>query len=319
MTTMGTTIKICPVCNKLGAVEKKWTRKKSGKRNDYEVFHHRYLVHWIKLNANPSEGAKKGNTRKKLAEFLNSTKFRMATFTVNDVFAEFKKYQISIDRERIRRDLSKLAESGLLSIVRNNGKVFFINNSSQERPDYIMKKVNITLEDGTDEGTFERHYFKISILNENEFQLHYIQFRATGDNVRNRKQLSFSSYDVTRNEKAVDYFLEDEPQKKKILIVPRKPIMPDEERTLSIEYFWPEIGPSYTFTSPTPLDFIQFSLVSRNDYVLTVTRTNAGRTIAADESFKVFSIIQKDKLRIMRFEMEYLRAFSVLQFGWKRQ
>ncbi len=316
---MGFTFKICPICNKRGAMERELTRKKSGIRYDYEVFHHGDLVHWVRLNASASGGAKKGGTRKRLIEFLNSTRFRMAIFTLNDVVAEFEKNQISIERKRIRRDILKLAESGELSIVRNNRRVFFINSPSQERPDYIMKKVNITLEDGTDEGTFERHYFKIAILNDNEFQLHYIQFRATGDNERDRGQLSFNSYDMTRKEKAVIYFLEDNSQKKRILIVPRKPIQPGEERALSIEYFWPEIGPSYTFTAPTPLDFFQFTLESRNDYELTVTRTNSGRTVTADESFQVFSIIRKDKLKVMRFEMKDLPAFAVLKFRWTRK
>ena len=316
---MGSTFKVCPICNERGAMERKLTRNKSGIRYDYEVFHHGDLVHWVRLNASASGGAKKGDTRKRLIEFLNSTRFRMAIFTLNDVVAEFEKNQISIERKRIRRDILKLAESGELSIVRNNRRVFFINSPSQERPDYIMKKVNITLEDGTDEGTFERHYFKIAILNDNEFQLHYIQFRATGDNERDRGQLSFNSYDMTRKEKAVIYFLEDDSQKKRILIVPRKPIQPGEERALSIEYFWPEIGPSYTFTAPTPLDFFQFALESRNDYELTVTRTNSGRTVTADESFQVFSIIRKDKLKVMRFEMKDLPAFAVLKFRWTRK
>ena len=94
----------------------------------------------------------------------------------------------------------KLAESRLLSIVRKDSKVFFINDSNQERLDYIIKRVNITLEDNTDEGTFERHNYRILLLNDSEVPLHYIQFRPAGDNKRDRNKLGFSSYDMTRKE-----------------------------------------------------------------------------------------------------------------------
>ena len=314
---MGPPVRACPICNRLGTMERKWTRKKSGKRYDYEVFHHEIAVHWVRVGASSSGGVERDNTRKKLTELLNSTKFRRAIFTIKDIAAEFEKGGLAMDYGRLRRILSKLVESGLLLIVRRNGKVYFINSPTQERLEYTIKRVNITLEDRANQGTFERHYYKTVILNDNEFPLHYVQFRATGDNARDRSELSFNSYDISKKSKAVIDFLEDDPQMKRILIVPKEPFQGGLERVLSIEYFWPEIGPSYTFTAPTPLEFIRFSLVSRNDFDLMVTRTNAGRTVKEDESSQVVSTIRKDKLKVKKFEMHNLPAFAVLKFQWK--
>jgi hypothetical protein len=318
MTVMGSSARICPICNKPGSKERKWTRKKSGKRYDYEVFHHESTVHWVRIGANSPGRVEKDDTRKKLIGLLNTTGFRRAIFTIKDIAAEFEKGGLTTDDERLRRSLSKLVESGLLLIIRRNRKVYFINSTIRERLEYIMKRVDITLEDSADEGTFERHYFRTSILNDSEFPLHYIQFRATGDNVRDRGKLSFNSYDLSRKEKAVIYFLEDNPQLKRILIELREPILPNVERTMSIEYFWPEIGPSYMFTSPTPTDFFRFSLVSRGDFEMTVTRTNSGRTVVEDLSSRVISTTKKDNLNVETFEMVNLPAFAVLKFKWKR-
>ena len=312
-------MRTCPICDKPSYTEKKWTRKKSGKRYDYEVFHHEGLAHWVRIGTSSSGRVEEDSTRKELLEFLNSTKFKRAIFTLNEIAAELEKSKFTLDYKLIRRNLLKLADSGLLSIERRNRKVFFINSPNHERFDYIMKRVDVTLEDSKDEGTFEHHYFKTLILNDNEFPLHYIQFRATGDNPRDRRELSFNSYDIPEKKKAVIYFLEDSPQMKRILIEPKEPIQSGTERTLFVEYFWPEIGPSYTFTSPTPLDFLRFSLVSRNDFDLMVTRTNAGRTVVEDESSQVIPTIRKDKLKVKMFEMHDLPAFAVFKFKWKRQ
>lgn len=314
---MDSPVRICPICNKPGSLEKKWTRKKSGKRYDYEVFHHESVAHWVRVGSSSSGRHGKDGISPKLTELLNSTGFRRAIFTLKDVVSEFERELSSLDYNSVRRGLLKLAESGSILVVKREGRVYFINGSKQERLDYIMKRVNITLEDITNEGTFERHYYRIVILNDNKSPLHYIQFRATGDNSRNKIQLSFCSYDLTRREKAVIFFLEDDLQKKRILIEPREPVQSGTERTLSIEYFWPEKGPSYTFTAPTPLDIVQFSLVSRDSHYLTVTRTNAGRTAIEDESFRVASTIRKDGLKIKRFEMKNLPSFAVLKFKWK--
>ena len=266
MTVMGSPVRICPVCNNLGTIEKKWTRKKSGKRYDYEVFHHGGVAHWVRADTGPSGVTGKDDTRSKLTKLLNSYRFRRAIFTSNDIAREFEKERTAEEYKRVRRDLMKLAESRLLSIVRKDSKVFFINDSNQERLDYIIKRVNITLEDNTDEGTFERHNYRILVLNDSEVPLHYIQFRPAGDNKRDRNKLGFSSYDMTRKEETVIHFLEDDPQLKRILIELREPIQSDKERAPSFEYFWPEIRPAYTFSAPTPTDFVQFSLVSRNDF-----------------------------------------------------
>lgn len=315
---MGSPARICPICNKPGSKERKWTRKKSGKRYDYEVFHHESTVHWVRIGSSSPGRVEKDDTRKKLIELLSTTKFRRAIFTIKDIVAEFEEGGLTTDDERLRRTLSKLVESGLLLILRRNRKVYFINSTPRERLEYIMKNVDITLEDSSDEGTFERHYYRTLILNDSEFPLHYIQFRATGDNIRDRNDLSFNSYDMTRKEKAVIHFLEDDPQLKRILIELKEPMLSNVERTLSIEYFWPEIGPSYMFTSPTQTDFFRFSLVSRSDVEMTVTRTNSDRTVVEDLSSRVISTTKKDKLNVKKFEMVSLPAFAVLKFNWKR-
>ncbi|MCL4450530.1 MAG: hypothetical protein M1123_01845 [Candidatus Thermoplasmatota archaeon] len=299
-------------------MEREWVEKKSGERYNYRVFRHKRSVHRVRVGASISKIVEKDNWEKKLTDLLNSANFRRAIFTTNDIVAEFERRGATTNYKRVRRDLLKLVESGLATVVRKNRKVYFINSSKQERLDYIIKKLDITLEDTANDGTFERHYLRSVVLNDSRFPLRYIQFRATGDNVRNGSKLSFSSYDITRKEKAVIYFLEDAPQMKRILIEPHEPIQSYTKRTLSIDYFWPEIGPSYTFTSPTPMDFVGFSLVSRYDFDLKVSRTNSGRTVVEDLSSRVISTMGKDKLQVNRFEIERLPSFVVLKFMWKR-
>lgn len=248
----------CPICKEPSIVKRKWTRNKYGKKYYYDLFLHEGPIHRVRVGYKASKRTGQNEIQKRLIEFLNSTRFKLAIFTVEDIMTEYRNAQPYLTYSKARSSLLNLANLGQLSVVRKERKLFFVNNSTKDRLNFTMKRIGITLEDSTGEGTFERHLFNMRILNDKETALSSIPFTVTGDNARERAQLSFSSFDITISEKLNVYFLEDAPQRKRILIELTEPIEPGKERTISIEYFWPEVGPSHTFTASTSMEIVRF-------------------------------------------------------------
>ncbi len=253
----------CPICKKSSTLNRKWTRKKSGKKYSYEVFYHGATSHWIRVGSSHVKRYRKNEVQEKIVELLNSLYFRRAVFTSNDIVEALKDKQFIINYTQARASLMKLSGSGFLSILRKDRKMSFVNGTIEKRLNYTVKKTIFSLEDVSEDGTFKRHHITSTILNDKEIPLFYMHFRITGDNARSRDQFSFSAVDSTREENATIYFLEDKPQDKSVLIVFANPIQSGEERTISIDYFWPERGPSNTFTIPTDLENMKFYLVSK--------------------------------------------------------
>ena len=212
----------------------------------------------------------------------------------------------------------KLAHEGLLLLPKRDRRIYFVNNSKKDRLDYIVEKIDISLEDIFGDAVFNKHSFRLRILNDSISPLSYIQFRGAGDIARTKEEVSFKARDMTKMQASKIYFLEDSPQEKRIVIELVTAIGPNERRVILIEYLWPEPEHFHSFTASTNLKAVKFSLISKNKFSLSVSRTNSGRTETGDESDKVTTVTNRRGEVIERYENKGVPPFALLNFKWKQ-
>lgn len=220
--------------------------------------------------------------------------------------------------QQIWKSLQKLVDTGFLLSLKQGGNIYFINASNINRLDYVVQDIKIVLEDSLGQGLFERHSFRMKIMNDTEQPLFFIQFRAGGDIERSKQEVSFSALDLSAKGKSKIYFIADDPLEKRIIIEFSSPILPHERKTILIEYFWPEPEFYHSFTASTDLKSMRFSLISKSRFIMSVSRTNSGRTETRDESERVVTSSGRGDKIDLRFETKNLPRFALLNFKWKR-
>lgn len=203
--------------------------------------------------------------------------------------------------------------------IRKGRGVSYINETHLDRLNYIVKRIDITLEDTKGDASFENHKFKLEILNDNEFPLQYIQFKAAGDVPRDKDLISFRGFDSSNKENANIYYLEDESLRKRMIIKFVRPILPNESRKIVLQYLWPVTSSFHSFTAPTILKSLKFTLVSSHHLRLEVFRTRSERTEVEDESSQVVTKPLRSGLFAQRFETRNLSPFVMFVFRWKGQ
>jgi hypothetical protein len=232
--------------------------------------------------------------------------------------ATLRQGENGLQHRQIRESLSRLVSQNLVESIRNGRKVLYINNFNPNRLYYVIKQADISLEDTKRNHTFEKHIFRFEILNDNAFPLQYIQYNTVGDDPRENDEVSFLAYDLKKKENARIHFIEDSPRRKRIIIEFATPILPRESRKLCLEYFWPVTSYLSSFTAPTPIKSLRFSLISKSREPMEVLRTSAQRTEIEDESEKVITTDFRNGVFIESFVAEDLPEFTVLQFKWAK-
>ena len=309
-------IELCPVCKEPAHVTKKWVRNKSGKKYEYKLFHHNNTTHSVNENSSTLDRIRKDDARERLLELLNSTRFMKAIFTVRDIVASLDRVEYHMSYPQVRRTLKNFVDNKLISTIRKGRFIYFMNAQQSGRLNYLVRCISINLEDREGNGLFEKHTLKIKVLNGNSYPLSYLQYRAFGDNKRDKNQVSIKAFDISNNETASVYYLDDRPLEKRTIIEFTTPIPSGKERTFMIKYFWPEVEPSYTFSAATNLRRITFSLYSKKKFNLSIFETNSGRTVVEDRSSEVESFRQRNKLEVERFEDKNVNSFVILKFKW---
>ncbi|MCL4333722.1 MAG: hypothetical protein M1290_05205 [Candidatus Thermoplasmatota archaeon] len=312
-------IQTCPRCGKSGRTTKKWVKNQSGKRYNYVVFHHGTIAHWVNQDLPRVGEVYKNEVQQQILRLLNSIVFRPAVFTVNDLAAALDQTGLHLTRDQVRKSVSKLASRNILILIKNGKRVSYINGTHLDRLYYIVKGIDISLQDTNGDCSFERHEFKLEILNDNEFPLQYIQFKAVGDVPRDKEQVSFRAYDISNRENANIYYLEDEPLRKRMIIKFVTPILRNQSRRLILQYSWPITSFFHSFTAPTLLKSLKFTLISKNSLKLEVLRTRSERTEVEDESEQVSIKTLKNGALIHRFETKNMPPFVMFIFKWKRE
>ncbi len=219
----------------------------------------------------------------------------------------------------VSRTLFRLVDAKLILVVRKGRAIHFINTPQNGKLNYSFMEVSIELNDTENNNLFTHHKYKTKILNDNQYPLSYLQFRAVGDNERSKSQVAIRAHDESNNENAIVYYLEDAPLEKRIIVEFNNPVPPGEERAFSIEYSWPELeGPSYTFTTSTNLRKLSFSLVSKQSFILSVARTNQSQTAREDASERVSFKRDRNERNVAKFEDIDVQPFVVFKFKWTR-
>ena len=311
-------LQTCPLCGNKATVTRKWVRNRSGKRYDYVLYHHSSITHWSNQKLDTTPRLRKKEVQDKLLHLLNSKRFKRAIFTVDELVATLSQEENSLQLRQIRESLNRLAKRNLVKSKRNGKKVFYINNFNPNRLYYVIKRADISLEDIKGNHTFEKHMFRFEILNDNAFPLQYIQYNAVGDDPREKDKITFHAYDLKKEENARIYFIEDSPRRKRIIIEFATPILPGEGRKLNLEYFWSVTSYTSSFTAPTPIKSLRFSLISRSREPMEVLKTSAQRTEIENESEKVITTVGRNGVFIETFVAEDLPEFTVLQFKWAK-
>ncbi len=308
----------CPICGREGTTSKKWVRNRNGKKYSYTIFSHQGIAHWVNRDMLVASKLPKGEVQTHLLHLLNSNQFKPAVFTVNGIITVMRNTRSTLTNHQIRDSITGLADRGLLIRVGEGREVSYVNSSHLDRLNYVVEGISISLKDPTGDLSFQRHEFNLEILNDNEFPLEYIQFKTVGDVPKTKDQVMFRVYDITAKEKVRTYYLQDEPLKKRIIIVFPSPIPPDGRKKLKLQYSWPVRFNFHSFTSPTVLKSVTFSLSSKVPLILGVKRTISARTKIEDESSRVISLIKKDGTRIEKFRIRNLPSFVTLEFRWQR-
>ena len=311
-------LQTCPLCGNKATVTRKWVRNRSGKRYDYVLYHHSSITHWSNQNLETSPRLRKKEVQDKLLHLLNSKRFKRVIFTVDELVITLNQEGNGPQRRQIRESLEKLVNEKLVISIREGKKAYFINTLNPDRLSYTIKNADISLENTDEDHSFEKHIFRFEILNDNIFPLQYIQYNTVGDDPREKDRISFSAYDLSKKEKARIYFLEDNPRKKRIIIEFATSILPRERRKLHFEYFWPVTSSVSSFTAPTSVKSLKFSLISMEREQLKVMRTNGQRTEVEDESNRVIVTVESNGFFIVSFEAEELPAFTITKFKWNK-
>lgn len=308
----------CPSCGKLAKVTKKWTRNHSGRRYDYLVFHHGKTDHWVNQTPKNSRRFHKEVIQMEVERLVSSAGFKHAIFTVNEVVSSVKETGVHLMHSQIRRAVMALAGKKSLTLVRRGRGIYFINSSYLDRIYYVVKRIDISLEDTKGDYSLEKHIFRLDVTNDNPFPLQYFQFRIIGDTDRDSSKVSFKAYDTSEGENARTYFLEDSPRRKRVLIEFPSPVLPKETRKIIMQYSWPITSFFHTFTAPTPLQSLRFSLTSKSRMSLQVLKTTSMRTDVVNESERVTTTIKKNGNFIESFETKNLPPFVVIEFKWTK-
>lgn len=309
-------IKICPLCKKPGKVTRKWVRNKTGKKYYYQTFHHYGTIHRISENSLSSTRIHKDNTRKELLDLLNSIRFKRAVFTVNDLVDALDKNTSSPQYYVVSKALLNFVNDGIISLIRKGRNVYFVNTPQNGKINYFVKDISIELLDSKRDGQFSLHRSMIRIINDNQYPLSYLQYRAFGDNYRKKEEVSIKAIDVSNKRKLNVYYLEDDPLEKRVIIQFSDPILPRKEGAFLVEYYWPETEPSYTFTASTDLSKLSFSIASMKRHILFVSKTNSSQTASSDLSNVVTYKKNSEVLEVAKFEYKNIPSFVMLKFRW---
>ena len=307
----------CPVCNAPAIVTRTWTKDKSGKKYEYKLFHHNNSIHRVRENSSASGRIPKNDARRELLVLLNSVRFRKAIFTVREVVEAVNKGKLSMRYPQVSRILLAFVEAKFILVLRRGRMLYFTNTPVKGKLDYLFKDISIELNDSDGTGLFKEHRYKARILNDSQFPLSYLQYRVFGDNAKDKDQTAIRAYDTTNNERAHVYYLEDNPKEKRIIIEFVPPVSPGEEREFQIDYSWPELEPSYTFTAATDLKSLRFLLFSEVKFALSVTKTNQNQTEAEAVYGKVTFMRDGRKRMVSKFEDTNIRPFVILKFKWE--
>ncbi len=307
---------LCPFCNRLARVTMKRFNSISGKEYGYMIFHHKGELHKFPLYRPDLRRFHKGLARRKLLELLNSTHFEQAIFSVGDVVKALKESANGFEYAQVSRMLHEFAESGLISTLRKGRVVNFINTPSTAKLNFVIKGVAIDLLADKDSKIITFHKIKVMILNNNQYALSYFPYRILGDNKRTRDEVSFRAYEIPSRKRVKVYYLEDNPLEKRIIIPFKNQIPPGQEKKLMIEYCWPEIEPSYTFTASTELKKLSFSVSSARNVSLLVTSTNSSQTESNDVSAMVIQKSREDGLNTAQYEERNVPPFVYHKFKW---
>ena len=309
-------VQLCPVCNEPAKVTEKWVKNKTGKKYVYKIFSHQRTIHRVNGNLSTLARNHKEDVRRELLYLLNSGHFERTIFSVKDVIEALDEKKRKLRYSEVSRTLLKFAEANLISMIRKDRAIFFINAPKRGKLNYLVKEIYINLFDTEGDGRFNLHKSRIKILNFNSYPLTHLQYRAFGDNVRSKALVSIKALDISDKKKLSIYYKEDNPLEKKVIIEFARPIPPGKEKTFSVEYYWPEMEPSYTFTASTELRILKFSLKSKRKLSLTVFRTNPSQTLSEDVSSKVKARDWDDGFNTALFEDKDIQSFVMFKFKW---
>ncbi len=253
----------CDLCGENGKVVYAWTKNRYGKRYYYKKIYHGSTIHYIPLNT--SKNLKKGLLRNFIIDLLSGEGFRIRIFTVKEIREKLMDEGIIREKltyQNIRNSLMQLIEEGFIESKTINGKKIFINKIPELNNRYEINALTIELIDENNSGYMATHRFIHKIMNPTDVTLYYFIFMIYGDSPQNREQLKFQAGSEEGNFEIKYHFVHDEPTIKKILLSFNKGIKSGEEKSIWIEYHWPDEALEYLVGFSTEVRSLTIKIIS---------------------------------------------------------
>ena len=306
----------CPECGLEGKETFIWTRNKYGHKYYYKKIQHEELSHYIPINRKPI--MKKGYLRNIIMDILSGEGFKIRIFTIKDIAERLKYNGLDLNKltyQNLMNSLQNLATEGFIESKTISGKKYFINKIPELGNRYQIEKLIVDLKDEIGNGTMAYHKFTYLIKNPTDAIFYYFIVMIYGDSPLSREDLKFKAGSLDENFKISYHFIQDEPKIKKILLSFNKGVKPGEQRSIWIEYNWPDSAIEYLISILVEIKILKISIISNfirwpHCEVIDVTRS-----IRRTENF---IIIRDDNIKSYEITVENLAAGENVLIKWQK-
>ena len=306
----------CEVCGLDGRETLIWTKNKYGKKYYYKKVQHDNLVHYVPLDQ--ISYMKKKFLRNIIMDILSREGFKIRIFTIKDI-RERLKYEgledVKLSYQNLRNSLQNLANEGFIEVKTINGKKLFVNRIPELSNRYQIEQLRVDLKDEIGNGTMSYHKFSYLIKNPTEATFYYFIFMIYGDSPINKKDLKFKADSSDENFEIQFHFIQDEPKMKKILLSFNKGIRPGEQKSIWIEYCWPDIAYEYLIGISVDIKILNIALNSNFIREPRCEIIDVTRSVKRTENF---IRMEDSKMKLYEIVLENIGAGEMVLLRWQK-
>ncbi|MEM0167891.1 MAG: BlaI/MecI/CopY family transcriptional regulator [Thermoplasmatales archaeon] len=307
---------LCPICGETGVVLRKWVLNGYGRRYEYTIYKHGSKTHYMGTLPSSVKRLRKGEIEGVLREKICSDTFTKGSFRIGDLKKLLPEKYVDVSRRTMRIALSRLEEDGVVKARKEGRSLYFLATVRNERLDFVIESINLSLKDVSNDGSYLRHVYKNVIRNDRNWPLLFVPYRIIGDSPVPLSYIDLKAFECSSGKPVKIKVEEDGPFEKRVSLKLEDPIPPHETKCILLTYSWPEIRHSFVYSAGTFLKSLTLSLEGDKKIAYNALLTDQKSGKIKDITDLLTASENKQFSHIYTLKLRSLPPFAVVQLNW---